>query len=166
MATHSSTLAGKSYGRRGLVGCSPWGHKTWVTLLSFLFLSFFFLFYLFIFPFIFISWRLINWRLHFHFSLSFIGEGNDNPLQCSLLENPREGGACWAAVFGVTQSWAWLKQRSSSIYIWNRHTPWVLLDLIGPPWIKAYQLIKPWALAIVSLLFLFLTYVVTVSLYL
>ena len=53
-------------------------------------------------------------RLHFHFSLSYIGEGNGNPLQCSCLENPRDGGACWAAVYGVTQSWTRLKQLSSS----------------------------------------------------
>ena len=39
-------------------------------------------------------------QLHFHFSLSFIGEGNGNPLQCSCLENPRDGGAWWAAVYG------------------------------------------------------------------
>ena len=44
-------------------------------------------------------------RLHFHFSLSHIGEGNGNPLQCSCLENPRDGGAWWAAVSGVAQSW-------------------------------------------------------------
>ena len=44
-------------------------------------------------------------RLHFHFSLSRIGEGNGNPLQCSCLENPRDGGAWWAAVSGVAQSW-------------------------------------------------------------
>ena len=43
-------------------------------------------------------------RLHFHFSLSCIGEGNGNPLQCSCLENPRDGVAWWAAVYGVTQS--------------------------------------------------------------
>ena len=43
-------------------------------------------------------------RLHFHFSLSCIGEGNGNPLQCSCLENPRDGGAWWAAAYGVTQS--------------------------------------------------------------
>ena len=43
-------------------------------------------------------------RLHFHFSLSCIGEGNGNPLQCSCLENPRDGGAWWAAVYGVAQS--------------------------------------------------------------
>ena len=43
-------------------------------------------------------------RLHFHFSLSCIGEGKGNPLQCSCLENPRDGGAWWAAVYGVSQS--------------------------------------------------------------
>ena len=53
-------------------------------------------------------------RLHFHFSLSCIGEGNGNPLQCSFLENPRDGGAWWAAVSGVTQSWTQLKRLSSS----------------------------------------------------
>ena len=53
-------------------------------------------------------------RLHFHFSLSCIGEGNDNPLQCSCLENPRDGGAWWAAVYGVAQSWTRLKRLSSS----------------------------------------------------
>ena len=49
-------------------------------------------------------------QLHFHFSLSRIGEGNGNPLQCSCLENPRDGGAWWAAVYGVTQSQTRLKQ--------------------------------------------------------
>ena len=53
-------------------------------------------------------------RLHFHFSLSCIGEGNGNPLQCSCLENPRDGGAWWAAVYGVTQRWTRLKRLSSS----------------------------------------------------
>ena len=48
-------------------------------------------------------------RLHFHFSLSCIGEGNGDPLQCSCLENPRDRGAWWAAVYGVTQSWTRLK---------------------------------------------------------
>ena len=43
-------------------------------------------------------------QLHFHFSLSCIGEGHGNPLQCSCLENPRDGGAWWAAVYGVAQS--------------------------------------------------------------
>ena len=53
-------------------------------------------------------------RLHFHFSLSCIGEGNGNPLQCSCLENPRDRGAWWAAVSGVTQSRTRLKHFSSS----------------------------------------------------
>ena len=55
-------------------------------------------------------------------SLSCIGEGNGNPLQCSCLENPRDGGAWWAAVYGVAQSRTWLKWLSSrySIYI---HSP-------------------------------------------
>ena len=53
-------------------------------------------------------------RLHFHFSLSYIGEGNGNPLQCSCLEHPRDGEAWWAAVYGVTQSRTRLKQLSSS----------------------------------------------------
>ena len=44
-------------------------------------------------------------RLHFHFSFSCLGEGNGSPLQCSCLENPRDGGAWWAAVYGVAQSW-------------------------------------------------------------
>ena len=52
--------------------------------------------------------------LHFHFSLSCIGEGNGNPLQCSCLENPRDGQAWWAAVYGVAQSWTRLKRLSSS----------------------------------------------------
>ena len=53
-------------------------------------------------------------RLHFHFSLSYIGEGNGNPLQCSCLENPRAGRAWWAAVYRVVQSQTLLKQLSSS----------------------------------------------------
>ena len=53
-------------------------------------------------------------RLHFHFSLSCIGEGNGNPLQCSCLENPRNGATWWAAVYGVAQSRTRLKQLSSS----------------------------------------------------
>ena len=71
---------------RSLVGCSPWGHWESDT----------------------------TERLHFHFSLSCIGEGNGNPLQCSCLENPRDGGAWWAAVYGVAQSWTRLKRLSSS----------------------------------------------------
>ena len=48
-------------------------------------------------------------RLHFHFSFSCIGEGNGNPLQCSYLENPRDGEAWWAAIYGVTLRWTRLK---------------------------------------------------------
>ena len=54
-------------------------------------------------------------RLHFIFSLSCIGEGNGNPLQCSCLENPRDGGTWWAAIYGVAQSRTQLKRLSSSI---------------------------------------------------
>ena len=79
-------LPGKSHGQRSLVGCSPWGHEESDT---------------------------TEW-LPFHFSVSCIGEGNGNPLQCSCLENPRDGGAWWAAVYGVTQSWTRRKQLSSS----------------------------------------------------
>jgi len=53
-------------------------------------------------------------RLPFHFSLSCIGEGNGNQLKCSCLENPRDGGAWWAAVYGVAQSRTRLKRLSSS----------------------------------------------------
>ena len=79
-------LPGKSHGWRSLVGCSPWGHEE--------------------------SDKAE--RLHFHFSLSCIGEGNGNPLQCSCLENPRDGGAWWAAIYGVPQSRTQLKRLSSS----------------------------------------------------
>ena len=68
-------LPGKSHGWRSLVGCSPWGREESDT----------------------------TERLHFHFSLSCIGEGNGNPFQCSCFENPRVGGAWWAAIYGVTQ---------------------------------------------------------------
>ena len=80
-------LPRKSHGwRRSLVGRSPWGLKESDT----------------------------TELLHFHFSLSCIGEGNGNPLQCSCLENPRDGGAWWTAVYGVAQSRTWLKRLSSS----------------------------------------------------
>ena len=57
-------------------------------------------------------------QLHFHFSLSCIGEGNGNPFQCSCMENPRDGGA-WAAVSGVSQSRTWLKRLSSRSSIFS-----------------------------------------------
>ena len=79
-------LPGKSHGQRSLVGCSPWGREESDT----------------------------TEQLHFHFSLSHIGEGNGNPLQCSCLENPRDGGAWWAVVYGVAQSQTQLKRLSSS----------------------------------------------------
>ena len=53
-------------------------------------------------------------QLPFHFSLPCIGEGNGNPLQCSCLENPRDGGTWWAAVYGVAQNRTRLKQLSNS----------------------------------------------------
>ena len=79
-------LPGKSHGQRSLVGCSSWGREE----------------------------SDMTERLHFNFSLSCIGEGNGNPLQCSCLENPRDGGAWWAAVYGVTWNWTRLKRLSSS----------------------------------------------------
>ena len=82
----SVLLPGKSHGQRRLVGCSPWGPEESGT---------------------------TEW-LHFHFSLSCIGEGNGNPLPCSCLENPRDGGAWQAVVQGVAQSQTWLKWLSSS----------------------------------------------------
>ena len=69
-------LPGESHGWRSLVGCSPWGRGESDT----------------------------TERLHFHFSLSCIGEGNGNPLKYSCLENPRDGGVWWAAIYGVAQS--------------------------------------------------------------
>ena len=77
--------SGKSHGQRSLVGCSPWGHEE----------------------------LDMTERLHFHFSLSCIREGNCNPLQWSCLENPRDRGAWWAAIYGVAQSRTRLKQLSS-----------------------------------------------------
>ena len=79
-------LPRKSHGQRSLVGYSPWGHEESDT----------------------------TEQLHFPFSLSCIGEGNGNPLQCSCLENPRDGGAWWAAFYGVAQGWTRLERLSSS----------------------------------------------------
>ena len=73
------------------------------------------------------SARTYNWKfvlqLHFHFSLSCIGKGNGNPLQCSCLENPRDGGVWWAAVCGVAQSRTRLKRLSSSSSAPFTHPP-------------------------------------------
>ena len=79
-------LPGKSHGRRSLVTCSPWDCEESDT---------------------------TEW-LHFPFSLSCIGEGNGTPLQYSCLENPRDGGAWWAAIYAVSQSQTQLKWLSSS----------------------------------------------------
>ena len=81
MAPTPVLLPGKSHEWRSPEGCSPWGRSGSDT----------------------------TERLHFHFSLSCIGEGNGNPLQCSCLENPSGGGAWWAAVYGVAQSQTRLK---------------------------------------------------------
>ena len=86
MAPTPVLLPGKSHGRRSLVGCSPWGREESDT----------------------------TERLHVHFSLACFEEGNGNPLQCSCLENPKAGGAWWAADYGVAQSQARLKRLSSS----------------------------------------------------
>ena len=96
MAPHSSSLAWKIHGQRSLVDCSPWGGEESDT---------------------------TEW-LPFHFPLSCIGEGNGNPLQCSCLENPRDGGAWWAAVYGVAESRTRLKRLSSSSSI---KTSWASL---------------------------------------
>ena len=87
-------LPGKSNGRRSLVGCSSWGWEE----------------------------SDMTERLPFHFSLSCIGGGNGNPLQCSCLENPRDRGAWWAAIYGVAQSWTRLKWLSSSSNCMCMHT--------------------------------------------
>ena len=67
-----------------------------------------------------------DWATYFHLSLSCIGEGNGNPLQCSCLENPRGGGAWRAAVYGVAQSWTRLKRLSSSSSSKNILKYWIL----------------------------------------
>ena len=74
--------------------------------------------------------------LHFHFSLSCIGEGNGNPLQCSCLENPRDRGASWAAIYGVAQSWTRLKPLSSSSSRADKKRKKKLLHKIISMWLK------------------------------
>ena len=83
----------KSHGWRSLVGCSPWGRKE----------------------------LDMTERLHFHFSLSCIGERNGNPLQCSCLENPRGGGACCAAiyVYNVENIWKVEKPPDKIMFIFK-----------------------------------------------
>ena len=72
-------------------------------------------------------------RLHFHFSLLCTGEGNGNPLRCSCLENPRDGGAWWAAVYGVAQSRTRLKRLSSSSSRTLTGASQVVLVVKNPP---------------------------------
>ena len=83
--------------------------------------------------------------IQFHFSLSCIGEGNGNPLQCSCLENPRDGGAWWAAVYGVAQSWTRLTRlsssNSSSRSSSSLHYCWEC-KLIQPLWRTACKFLK------------------------
>ena len=88
-------------------------------------------------------------RLHFHFSLSCIGEGNGNPLQCSCLENPRDGEAWWAAVYGVAQSQTRLKWLSSSSRKTHESLPSADLILVGkrPLYLKLEHLDLVLALA-------------------
>ena len=115
-------LPRKSHGRRSLVGCSPWGRSESDT----------------------------TERLHFHFSLSCIGEGNGNPLQCSCLENPRDGGAWWAAIFGVAQSRTrlkWLSSSSSSSNTCSQVLPFLLYfhleflsSFLSPLWWVPWEL--------------------------
>ena len=81
-------------------------------------------------------------QLPFHFSLSCTGEGNGNPLQCSCLENPRDGGAWWAAVYGVAQSWTRLKRlssSSSSIHVGVHAQLLSHVQLFAIPWTAACQ---------------------------
>ena len=87
-------LPRKSHGWRNLMGCSPWGCEESDT----------------------------TERLPSHFSLSCIGEGNGNPLQCSCLENPRDRGAWWAAIYGAAQSWTRLKRLSSSTRVGGKRS--------------------------------------------
>ena len=98
-------LPGKSHGWRSLVGYGPQGREELDT----------------------------TERLHFHFSCT--GEGNGNPLQCSCLENPRDGGAWWAAVYGVAQSRTRLKRLSSSrkeleLRVWKSFVKWTWENLL------------------------------------
>ena len=83
------------------MGCSPWGREEWG----------------------------MTERLHFHFSLSCIGEGNGNPLQCSCLENPRDGGAWWAAVYGVAQSWTRLSDLAAAAADANMQQNWTTTNV-------------------------------------
>ena len=84
-------------------------------------------------------------RLHFHFLLSCIGEGNGTPLQCSCLENPRPGGAQWAAIYGVAQSWTQLKRLSISISILGFSVAqWKRISCRFDPWVRKMPWRREW----------------------
>ena len=112
-------LPGKSHGQRSLVGCSALGRKESDT----------------------------TERLHFHFSLSCIGEGSGNPLQCSCLENPRDGGAWWAAVHGVAKSWTRL---NFTFTHWRRKWQPLQYSCLENPrdegawWAAVYRVAQSW----------------------
>ena len=134
-------------------GATEWGHRhNWAHALAHIKISFYSQVFLFVFVFNYalfftdlivftVYWIKSHWWtslvgcspesdttewLHFHFSLSCIGEGNGNPLQCSCLENPRDQGAWWAAIYGVAQSWTWLKRLSSSSRCWG----WYIVEIL------------------------------------
>ena len=86
------------------------------------------------------------------------GEGNGNPLQCSCLENPRDWGASWAAVYGVAQSWTWLKWLSSSS---SNMTSRCLCFKTMPVWIRATS--SNWHVAISSFVLFFFSCITQIT---
>ena len=106
LATPSNTLPRKSHGWRSLVGYSQWDHKE----------------------------LDVTEQLHFHFSLSCIGEGNGNPFQCSCLENPRDGGAWWVAPMGSHRvRYNWSDFTAAAAVLWcPLSVPTVLLGFLLP----------------------------------
>ena len=110
-------LPGKSHGQRSPVGCSPWGRSELDR----------------------------TERLHFHFSPACIGEGNGNPLQYFCLENPRDRGAWWAAIYGVAQSWTQLKRLSISISILGSSVAqWKRISCRFDPWVRKMPWRREW----------------------
>ena len=129
-------MLGKLHGWRSLVGYSPWSCEESDT----------------------------TEQLHFHFSLSCIGEGNGNPLQCSCLENPRDGGAWWAAVHWVSQSRIRLKRLSSSSSSSSSIILYAQLKVYKLPLkIKLRALLKAWSPHVFLSCFLFSPFLVCSS---